>query len=96
MNPPPPEKKSTAKSKTEVEPSDEVMRGIAVPTAAPTPPTGYTQTRTLTIAVWTAAGKAPMYYVTEGAYNAFHGGAENVGVDLRNRLSPPPATAGSG
>ena len=67
-----------------------------VPLAAPTPPAGYTQTRTLTVAVYTANGKAPMYYVTEGAYNAFHGSQDGVAVDMRNRLSPPPALAGSG
>ena len=73
-----------------------VVRADIAPLAAPTPPAGYTQTRTLTIAVYTASGKAPMYYLNESPYSAFHGGAENVAVDVRNRLSPPPAPSGSG
>ena len=64
--------------------------------AAPVPPAGYTQTRTMTVAVWTASGKAPMYYLTEGSYNAFHGSATGVRQDVLNRLSPPPALAGAG
>jgi hypothetical protein len=59
-------------------------------------PPGYTQNRTITIAGYAATGKAPIYILTEGAYSAFHSGAENVSADVKNRLSPPPAAAGTG
>ena len=68
------------------------------PAAAPTPPGGWTATRTITITVYTPpSGYAPpMYYVVEGSYNAFHGSANNVHQDILNRLSPPPAASGAG
>ena len=74
-----------------------MAEGIA-PLAAPAVPSAYTQTRTLTVAVYTAVTGylPPMYFVTEGSYNAFHGSADGVRQDMLNRLSPPPAASGSG
>jgi hypothetical protein len=64
---------------------------------APTPLTGYTQTRTLAVNVYTSTGRAPLYYVTEGTDTELLASAEGVRVMMRNRLSgagtgttPPP------
>jgi hypothetical protein len=107
MNPPPPEKKPAAKPETQAGviptgtpphgPDSPLGRGAGIaPAVAPTAPPGYTQNRTITIAGYSATGKAPIYILTEGSYSAFHSGAENVSADVKNRLSPPPAAAGTG
>jgi hypothetical protein len=93
---PPPEEKPTAKAapqQAEVTPGPQI--GI-MPLAAPTLPAGYTQTRTITVEVWSGTGRTPMYYVAETPYRAFHGSADGVRQDLLNRLSPPPAPSGAG
>lgn len=95
---PAPQEKPAAK--VEAEPNAKAagpqqLAGIE-PAAAPTLPAGYSQTRTITVEVWTGSGRTPMYYVAETPYRAFHGSADGVRQDILNRLSPPPAPAGAG
>ena len=70
--------------------SDPSAEGRATP--QPTPPGGYTVLRTLTVQVYGATGKAPMYFVNEGTYSQYYGSQTGVVQDIRNRLHPPQNT----
>ena len=59
---------------------------MAAPSAPPAP---YTATRTLTITVYTAPGKAPYTMVTEGSYSLLHGSERASAFDLMDRLHLP-------
>jgi hypothetical protein len=49
--------------------------------------------QTLTIEVYGAAGKAPMYFVSDGAtYNQYVGSEVDVQNTVRNLLHPPAPT----
>jgi hypothetical protein len=49
--------------------------------------------KTITVEVYGAAGKAPMYFVSDGAnYNQYEGSEVGVQNDIRNLLHPPAPT----
>jgi hypothetical protein len=62
----------------------------------PTPPPGMTLQRTLTVEVYAANGKAPMFFVDDGAsYREFLGSEVGVQRTLQNLLHKRPPTAAS-
>jgi hypothetical protein len=58
-----------------------------VPTA---PPAGYAVSRSLTVAVYSKAGRPDVYLRTDGSDVILHRAPHNVAQDLLNRLTPPP------
>ena len=57
--------------------------------AATAPPAPYTATRTLTLTIYTAPGKAPYTMVTEGSYSLLHGSERAASFDVADRLHLP-------
>jgi uncharacterized protein GlcG (DUF336 family) len=54
------------------------------------PPAGYALARTISVAVYTKAGRPAVFLRTDGASVLLHRAERNVMNDVQNRLHPPP------
>lgn len=83
----PPVKFPTAKSTSTVEPaSAESPVQLTAPNAPPAP---YALGRTISVQVYTAAGKPPIYYLVDGTFYHYNSSEQGLLQQLRNQLHPP-------
>lgn len=58
--------------------------------AAPNPPPGpYALGRTITVTIYTAAGKPPIYYLNDGTFYHYNSSEQGLLMQLKNQLHPP-------
>lgn len=75
--------------KSAATPTSQPPGEVAQLTAPNAPPAPYALGRTITVTIYTAAGKPPIYYLNDGTFYHYNSSEMGLVQQLRNQLHPP-------